>query len=1235
MPRQKIPASQGSAEAAASLSEDNSNDLSGRAANPMMASKPTGLVKLLEHLTRLDGVGLFQEPLDAKETKQLQKKIGGGSPMDFCSMKALVAAGAITSISDLRTCFVVLCDNACAFSKKGEFTWLQAVSLKEKGSLLLDEASEAEHAGKKLKGAIHIGDTVEVEQPKEVFWTGKVADIDEGSATLTVKLKGCNYDVTFSEIRGEHTAATDDGAGVVEGESGEWRTKGHPWLGVSTRRSVDGSDYDGTITHWLPPRRKAGPGELWKISLSNGDEVKSNEQGVRDAMHKLVGAWSAQTGLNNKNLPSPGKEGRAERKSPPRQTKAAAKTKSATKPAAKSATKPAAKAKANAKKAPSRAAKQKRGSSKAKREPESEADSEGEEGSEEGSGKGEAGDDDDDDDDEDDKKKPTKKQKKMMKKKTSSDSDEADTEDEDEAGDDKFYSTENDNERPIEIAKQFGVSTADLLGWNAERLKGIRANSKLMKGTEVIVAWDDAAHADDDEDEDEEEADDDSDSDSDGGGQRNKKGKKKAQARGSQRKRKTKKESKGRRSGRKRTKRVITVGGVQVLRENNYNMEEGITTISELKDTAISRLKQRGMVKPKGARTAYILFCNEMRAKQQRKKPAAAKAAAKSTAKSAAKSAAGATAKSASAAAKSTSAPFAEGSRVDARWKKGPDWYAAVVEGVRSKPAAKSKRKAGADDAEPSLVYSYELCYDDDGAKEVLKEDLVRARNREENEEGGEEMEIETVQAEVEAEAEPAVSATGLSALAQFADQWREVSASDAARLRKAAQADKKRFEKEEQEYQERLAAMIQELQDTRHAEEYASSGGDSSDSDYFGEKSKKGGKPKKGGKSSAKSKAAQRKKPKSKGGANDARSRHRAALKEQYALAQQRQLQFVAQHWDALAPFTNKKPDLSGLPKSNSKGKHAKGRKRGKAADDDEDALGLNSANLLVPKQISDNVQMRDYQQEGLEWLVSTFDHGIGAILADEMGLGKTLQTIAFLAHLKFVRGITGPHLVVVPLSVLSNWKNEFRRFCPALNVVRLHSADMSERERLKKEVLGTDAVLDIDVVLTTYEMVKSENMRVILQQRIYWRYLVLDEGHMIKNEASQISLAVRKIHCQSALLLTGTPLQNNLHELWAVLNFLFPLVFPDSTNFDGCFDLTKSVVDTGMLTKAHSLLRPFMLRRLKVVAAIALSLTPPSNTLTSTHSLTICHSLTHHSLTHHSLTHHSLLTSRSLTTL
>lgn len=173
---------------------------------------------------------------------------------------------------------------------------------------------------------------------------------------------------------------------------------------------------------------------------------------------------------------------------------------------------------------------------------------------------------------------------------------------------------------------------------------------------------------------------------------------------------------------------------------------------------------------------------------------------------------------------------------------------------------------------------------------------------------------------------------------------------------------------------------------------------------------------------------------------------------------------------------------------------------------------------------------EMREYQLEGLTWLLQQHNHGVGAILGDEMGLGKTLQTIAFLSSLKHMKGLGGPFLVVCPMSVLSSWMTEFRRWCPSFRTIKLHSADATERDRLRSTILPD--VGSYDVIVTTYEMVKSDKFNNSLK-RIHFRYLVIDEGHIVKNELTLISQTLRKLHFSTALLLTGTPLQNNMHEL------------------------------------------------------------------------------------------------------
>ncbi|EFN54637.1 hypothetical protein CHLNCDRAFT_9749, partial [Chlorella variabilis] len=194
-----------------------------------------------------------------------------------------------------------------------------------------------------------------------------------------------------------------------------------------------------------------------------------------------------------------------------------------------------------------------------------------------------------------------------------------------------------------------------------------------------------------------------------------------------------------------------------------------------------------------------------------------------------------------------------------------------------------------------------------------------------------------------------------------------------------------------------------------------------------------------------------------------------------------------------------------------------------------------------------------------------------------------KTLQTIALLSYLKFERGVQarGPHLVVVPLSVLPSWMSEFERWSPQMRVVRVHSSDAEERQRLKREVLSRPS--SFDVAVTTYDMVKSKDWNAILARMLRWRYLVLDEGHRIKNEETQLAHSMRGLHRQQTLLLTGTPLQNNLHELYALLSYLYPDVFTTAQPFDDAFNLTLHKVDAAQLEAAHHMLSPFILRRLK----------------------------------------------------
>ncbi|KAM7446810.1 SWI/SNF-related matrix-associated actin-dependent regulator of chromatin subfamily A member 5 [Porites harrisoni] len=219
---------------------------------------------------------------------------------------------------------------------------------------------------------------------------------------------------------------------------------------------------------------------------------------------------------------------------------------------------------------------------------------------------------------------------------------------------------------------------------------------------------------------------------------------------------------------------------------------------------------------------------------------------------------------------------------------------------------------------------------------------------------------------------------------------------------------------------------------------------------------------------------------------------------------------------------------------------------------------------------------EMRDYQVRGLNWLISLFENGINGILADEMGLGKTLQTISLLGYMKHFREIPGPHLVIVPKSTLTNWMSEFERWCPTIRAVCL----IGTQEQRAAFIRDTMLPGEWDTCITSYEMVIREKA---VFKKFAWRYIIIDEAHRIKNEKSKLSEIVRELRSTNRLLLTGTPLQNNLHELWALLNFLLPDVFSSADDFDAWFNTNSLVEEKQLVERLHSVLRPFLLRRLK----------------------------------------------------
>ncbi|KAL5339277.1 SNF2 family N-terminal domain-containing protein [Aspergillus crustosus] len=237
----------------------------------------------------------------------------------------------------------------------------------------------------------------------------------------------------------------------------------------------------------------------------------------------------------------------------------------------------------------------------------------------------------------------------------------------------------------------------------------------------------------------------------------------------------------------------------------------------------------------------------------------------------------------------------------------------------------------------------------------------------------------------------------------------------------------------------------------------------------------------------------------------------------------------------------------------------------------------------------------LREYQHFGLDWLAGLYTNHINGILADEMGLGKTIQTIALLAHLAVEHEIWGPHLVVVPTSVILNWEMEFKKWCPGFKIMTYYG-NQEERRHKRRGWMDDNSW---NVLITSYQLVLQDQQ--VLKRRS-WHYMILDEAHNIKNFRSQRWQALLTFRTRARLLLTGTPLQNNLTELWSLLFFLMPTDgdeagiegFADLKNFSEWFRRpVEQILEHGretmddeakrVITKLHTVLRPYILRRLK----------------------------------------------------
>lgn len=232
-----------------------------------------------------------------------------------------------------------------------------------------------------------------------------------------------------------------------------------------------------------------------------------------------------------------------------------------------------------------------------------------------------------------------------------------------------------------------------------------------------------------------------------------------------------------------------------------------------------------------------------------------------------------------------------------------------------------------------------------------------------------------------------------------------------------------------------------------------------------------------------------------------------------------------------------------------------------------------------LVPKAL--NAELRPYQKDGFKWINEITDLGFGGVLADDMGLGKTLQIIAFLLSQKKSKSI-----VVVPTSVIYNWMDEFEKFAPSIRVGLVHGSK-SKRDKvlrdfkrglgikIEEENLKEKSYEKYDVLLTTYGTLKNDEKA---YENLSFDYCIIDEAQNIKNPAAQATLSVKNIKSRCNIALTGTPIENNLMELWSIFDFVMPGYLFTKDRFRERF-----ILDESNLSELKSLITPFILRRLK----------------------------------------------------
>ncbi|KAI2623059.1 SNF2 family N-terminal domain-containing protein [Hypomontagnella submonticulosa] len=267
---------------------------------------------------------------------------------------------------------------------------------------------------------------------------------------------------------------------------------------------------------------------------------------------------------------------------------------------------------------------------------------------------------------------------------------------------------------------------------------------------------------------------------------------------------------------------------------------------------------------------------------------------------------------------------------------------------------------------------------------------------------------------------------------------------------------------------------------------------------------------------------------------------------------------------------------------------------------DFDNQALADAGLELKQQPKIMSGGTMRDYQLEGLTWMYEICLQGLSGILADEMGLGKTIQVISLVALLREQENYFGPHLIIAPLSTLSNWQDEFQKWTPSIPFVLYHGHP-EERQRIFRDKIMRNyqkgrPTQRFPVVCTSYEMILRDRASL---SKIDWAFIVVDEGHRMKNSDAKLFRELQQFKSATRLLITGTPLQNNLKELWSLLHFLMPETFLDWEAFEVWFDFSDLQDEEGttqfiedkesqdLVSKIHKVLQPLLLRRIKADVA------------------------------------------------